>query len=377
MMNINYLIAKYCLSQKNYDEIICECEFNAKLKNALNDALEKRLYSCRKWRKGSFFEHAYWHCGGIIKSEYCTFDDYKKYYFDNLVNKYEVYEYALGVSGMVYALLSVLKQRQDGMSYLLDDLELFLKQNNVLSFFKTLVDKTRKRYDLNFTITTKHPKYWDLDDFIYFYCDFFGWEFGEGIYKFPTFFWKRKETRLDALKRLKLYFETKYFGIPIIDVKPDEEWNEVDRSDYERFYEIYPQVVKRIEAEIDEDVSEKTKCEKEKKIEKTIIEKFTSNVYLNPQKGKRVDLIRVIDVLYELDFFMDKNGIDRSLKKDVYAAFGKVLNANFENYDKDLANGSRAEDVKQMRIFKSMERQANIFQTMIEKKDELIDKKLK
>ena len=113
------------------------------------------------------------------------------------------------------------------------------------------------------------------------------------------------------------------------------------------------------------------------KQEKTIVEKFKSNVYLSSQRGKRVDLISVIDVLYELDFFMDKNGINRSLKKDVYTAFGKVLNADFENYDKDLANGSRGGDKTQMNIFSSMEKQANIFKTMMEKKVELIDKKMR
>lgn len=373
MRSIHQLIAKYCVSQKTYDEIICECDFNSKLKDTLSDVLEKELWGCKRYARGHFFHCAYSHCGGIIRGESCDFKEYKEYYFDYLVNKYESHHFALGVSGMVYALLSVLKQRKDGVSYLLDDLELFLKENKIYPFFKKLVDKTKKRYDLDFAIGTNHPKYWDLDDFGFFNCDFFGlWEFERNIYDFTTFFWKRKETRLCALKRLKLYFETEYFGRSIVDVKPDEEWSEEDRGDYEQFYRAYPEAVKRIEIEADKEVPEK--CKKEIKIEKPRIEKFASNVYLNPKKGKRVDLIRVIEVLYELDFFMDKNGIDKCLKKDVYAAFGKVLNADFENYDKDLGNGNRAADKRQKNIFISMEAQANIFKEMIDKKDELINK---
>lgn len=378
MRSIHQLIAKYCRSKKTYDEIICECEFNSKLKDTLSDVLEKELWYCEKWKRGYFFQCAYIHCGGIINGESCSFEEYKKYYFDYLINKYESRHFALGVSCMVYALLSVLKQRKEGISDFLDDLELFLRENNVLSSFKKLVDKTKKRFDLDFAIVTRRPKYWELDDFGFFNCDFFGWgKFERNIYEFSTFFWKSKRDRLDALERIKLYFETKYFWQSIIDIKPNEEWSEEDRYDYEQFYKAYPEAVKRIETEIDEDVPDNSNCKKENNTEKTIVEKFKSNVYLSSQRGKRVDLIRVIDVLYELDFFMDKNGINRSLKKDVYTAFGKVLNADFENYDKDLANGSRGGDKTQMNIFSSMEKQANIFKTMMEKKVELIDKKMR
>lgn len=378
MDNVHQLIEKYCETYKSYDEIICECDFNSKLRDALFDVIEKKLWYFRGWAKGRFFRDAYLHCGGIMQGGYCPFGYYKKYYFDKLVNKTGEYGYALCVSGMVYALLSVLKQRKEGVSYLLDDLELLLKQNEILPFFKKLVDKTKKRYELEFSIGTRHPKYWDLDDFGFFNCDFFGlWEFERNIYGFTTFFWKEKETRLKALKRLKLYFETEYFGRSIVGVEPDDEWEETARDDYEQFYKAYPEAVKRIEAETDEDVFEKTNVKKENRKEKTIMETFSSNVHLNPQKRKKADLVRVIEVLYELDFFMDKNGIDRSLKKDVYAVFGKALNADFENYDKNLASGNRAGHDKQMNIFRSMEKQANIFKEMIDKKDELIEEKLK
>lgn len=353
MRNINYLIAKYCLSQKTYDEIICECDFHSKLKNVLNDALDEKLFYCRKWGKGHFFTNAYFICGGIIKSEYCTFDDYKKYYFDRLVNYYEVYHFALGVSGMVYALLSVLKERQDGISDLLDDLELFLKEHDILSYFKKLVDKTNKRYDLKFSLVTRHPRYWDLEDFGYFNCDFFGWEFGDGLYKLPIFFWKQKENRLYALKRIKLYFETLYFGKSIVNIKPDEEWDEIEILDYERFYEIYPQVESKIESEQDENSDKMVKPTKSSKESVPSDIKQTSPIRL--KYGVEIaEIERIIFALCKMNYFEVIGKEVKSPDKDVFKAFGDFLGLNLSNYH----NNIKLKDTslrKHLDIFKKME----------------------
>lgn len=82
----------------------------------------------------------------------------------------------------------------------------------------------------------------------------------------------------------------------------------------------------------------------------------TSKIYLNSQRGKKIDLIRVINALYDLDFFKDEHQ-GSVTKKDVFITMGKALNMDLSNYDKDLSRalvGSTSLD-KHLKVFKEMQ----------------------
>ena len=62
-----------------------------------------------------------------------------------------------------------------------------------------------------------------------------------------------------------------------------------------------------------------------------------SPVYLAKEpRGFKIDLIRVINVLYMLGFFTGKNGA-KVTKKEVFTAIGKALNIDLSTYDSDLS----------------------------------------
>lgn len=89
------------------------------------------------------------------------------------------------------------------------------------------------------------------------------------------------------------------------------------------------------------------------KQEDMLLEK--SKVYLNSRKGTKLDLIRIVNVLYELGFFTDEAG-NKIQKKIVFATIGKALNIDLTSYDKDLSRSlsdSTALD-KHQKIFNDM-----------------------
>ncbi len=62
-----------------------------------------------------------------------------------------------------------------------------------------------------------------------------------------------------------------------------------------------------------------------------------SPVYLAKEpRGFKIDLIRVVNVLYMLGFFTGKNGA-KVTKKEVFTAIGKALNIDLSTYDSDLS----------------------------------------
>lgn len=80
-----------------------------------------------------------------------------------------------------------------------------------------------------------------------------------------------------------------------------------------------------------------------------------SSVYLSPVRGKKIDFIRVVNVLYELGLFTDKNGV-RCTKKEAFLAFGKAVNLDLSNYNKDLSRALNDTTTRerQLQIFKDM-----------------------
>jgi len=82
-----------------------------------------------------------------------------------------------------------------------------------------------------------------------------------------------------------------------------------------------------------------------------------SPVYLTDEKGAKIDIIRVLNVLYELGMFHGKDGA-KLLKKDFFTAMGKAINKDLSNYDKDLSRSTSDSTAleKHLRIFVEMKK---------------------
>lgn len=64
---------------------------------------------------------------------------------------------------------------------------------------------------------------------------------------------------------------------------------------------------------------------------------YESPIYLAKEpRGFKIDLIRVINVLYMLGFFTGKDG-KKVTKKEVFIAIGKAVNLDLSSYDSDLS----------------------------------------
>ena len=95
----------------------------------------------------------------------------------------------------------------------------------------------------------------------------------------------------------------------------------------------------------------------------TEVNKETSKLYLNQEKGRKLNIIRIILVTWELGYLVDEHG-RKAKKKDVYEAFGSLLNTDFTHFNSDisasLADGSSMD--KHIRVFEEMlEKMKQIF----------------
>lgn len=90
-----------------------------------------------------------------------------------------------------------------------------------------------------------------------------------------------------------------------------------------------------------------------------------SPVYLAKEpRGFKIDLIRVINVLYMLGFFTGKNGA-KVTKKEVFTAIGKALNIDLSTYDSDLS--------RSLSDSTALEKHLSIFDRMREKMVEVFN----
>ena len=80
-------------------------------------------------------------------------------------------------------------------------------------------------------------------------------------------------------------------------------------------------------------------------------------IFLSKERGKRLDMIRVITSIFELGFFVDENG-RKSNKKDVFIVMGHAMNVDFSNFHNDLSS-SLADST-------SMNKHLKIFEEMLE-----------
>ena len=66
-------------------------------------------------------------------------------------------------------------------------------------------------------------------------------------------------------------------------------------------------------------------------IDTTEVNKETSKLYLNQEKGRKLNMIRIILVLWDMGYFVDEHG-RKAKKKDAYENFGSLLNTDFTHF---------------------------------------------
>lgn len=75
-------------------------------------------------------------------------------------------------------------------------------------------------------------------------------------------------------------------------------------------------------------------------------------ITLNPKKGMKVNLFRVVIALHKLGFFVDKTGSAPD-QEDVFQAFGDMLGKDYSKYYKDLSEASKKKN--EVTIFQELE----------------------
>ena len=80
--------------------------------------------------------------------------------------------------------------------------------------------------------------------------------------------------------------------------------------------------------------------------------KTSSSITLNPKKGMKVNLFRVVIALHKLGFFVDKTGSAPD-QEDVFQAFGDMLGKDYSKYYKDLSEASKKKN--EITIFQELE----------------------
>jgi hypothetical protein len=97
-----------------------------------------------------------------------------------------------------------------------------------------------------------------------------------------------------------------------------------------------------------------------------------SNILLSTKKGCKVDFIRVINCLYELSFFTDRQG-DYITKKEVFDIVGRTINQDLSDFQNNMNTSYQAANADMentLAIFKEMfEKQIEINTTKTEKKN--------
>ena len=82
-------------------------------------------------------------------------------------------------------------------------------------------------------------------------------------------------------------------------------------------------------------------------------EGMESPIYLSTAKGQKIDMIRVLNVMYEQGRFKGKDG-RRLTKKEFFTWMGRVFNVDLSDYDKDLSR-SMSDSTKLEKHLKTFE----------------------
>lgn len=91
-----------------------------------------------------------------------------------------------------------------------------------------------------------------------------------------------------------------------------------------------------------------------------------SPVYLSAARGQKIDIIRVLDVLYEQGKFHGKDGL-KLTKKEYFEAMGRAIHVNLSDYDKDLS--------RSLSDSTAMEKHLKVFEEMRQKMIEIFNSK--
>ena len=91
---------------------------------------------------------------------------------------------------------------------------------------------------------------------------------------------------------------------------------------------------------------------------------YVRPVCLSKERGFKIDLIRVVYVLYKLGFFTGKDGRNIT-QKELFTAIGKALNIDLSTYDVDLSR-SLSDSTK-------LQKHLSIFDRMKEKMEEVFN----
>ena len=91
---------------------------------------------------------------------------------------------------------------------------------------------------------------------------------------------------------------------------------------------------------------------------------YESPVCLSKERGFKIDLIRVVYVLYKLGFFTGKDGRNIT-QKEVFTAIGKAVNVDLSSYYSDLSR-ALSDSTK-------LEKHLSIFNRMNEMMEEIFN----
>lgn len=139
-------------------------------------------------------------------------------------------------------------------------------------------------------------------------------------------------------------------------------------DDKKKFFEI-SFVCKLIET-FEKDDAQLERCKKElQKFIEPLRDKFVKkeklgNIILNPKRGFKTDFIRIVNVLCEMEFFKGNDATPIS-KKDVFVAFGNMLNYDFSTYQNNL-------NTSKISAKTDMKNNLQIFEEMLNKQKDLM-----
>lgn len=224
MKGIELIANRFC-TNKNYDDILSDSEFNEELRATLKQCFKDYFPYFSQRDMTPFFHMAYTHCGGMVLMGYCfNFSEYEEFFLRK--DAYLWGEKVLVVAAMVYAIFSVQETRVHGTSSFLDKLEDFLEREDFFHLFKVLVSKMRtkkKQYVFDFSIcASESPSQWDMEDFDdALHISICGNFIEKYFYWFLDVPWKHAIDRSVALGRIKELFNEKYKDKTIV-IGPDE-----------------------------------------------------------------------------------------------------------------------------------------------------------
>lgn len=72
-----------------------------------------------------------------------------------------------------------------------------------------------------------------------------------------------------------------------------------------------------------------------------------NRIYLNTRSRSKIDLFRVIMALQKTGFFVDKTGA-QATQKDVFNAFGSMLDENFSSFQKNISEAAKHNDCSEV-----------------------------